>query len=209
MEPKHISQILPNVLTEASAQPTKEQQLNIADWAAWLKFETLGDPELEKLTGTCARWMRRVKGKSKPSWVSLLGKTGTGKTHCARMLYKKSKTLFNWDGVEFLESEIYWPEFVSRLRSGEAYEQLRDMIEWPVLFLDDIGAERDTTGFASEQLNMLLGRRVGKWTILTSNLGLEQLAGIDPRISDRIIREPGNEYIELTTASYAVRKLSA
>lgn len=109
--------------------------------------------------------------------------------------------------MEFCHSPIFWPQFVSELRSGDAYAKLRDMARWPVLFVDDIGAERDTTGFAAEQLNTLLGSRVGKWTIITSNLNLEQLAGIDPRISDRIIREPGNEYIELTTKSYAVRKL--
>lgn len=82
-------------------------------------------------------------------------------------------------------------------------------MKWPLLVVDDIGAERDTTGFAAEKLNTLLGARVGKWTVITSNLYLEQLGGIDPRISDRIIREPGNQYIELTTTSYAVRKLKS
>lgn len=209
MEPKHISQILPNVLTEASAQPTKELPLSIEAWAAWLKLETLNDPELEKLVGVCARWARRMKLHQSPAWISLIGKSGTGKTHCAYRLWDFSELRFDWHKMEFPHSKIFWPEFVNRLRAGDAFEKMRDMSRWPVLFLDDIGAERDTTGFASEQLNTLLGTRVGKWTILTSNLGLEQLAGIDPRISDRIIREPGNEYIELTTASYAVRKLSA
>ena len=77
------------------------------------------------------------------------------------------------------------------------------MMDWPVLFLDDIGAERDTTGFASEQLNTLIGCRADKWTILTSNLFLEQLGLIDLRIADRIIRAP-NHFIEVNTKSHAI-----
>jgi DNA replication protein DnaC len=89
---------------------------------------------------------------------------------------------------------------------GSRFLEAQEMAEkWPVLFLDDIGAERDTTGFAAEQLNTLLGRRVGKWTILTSNLALDGIAGIDPRIADRIIRQP-NLYLEVETLSYSLRK---
>lgn len=207
MEAKRINQILPNMLTEALEQPMKELPLNIVDWAAWLKLETLNDQELEKLVATCARWARRLKLHQSPAWVSLIGKTGTGKTHCAERLWYFAEQRFHWHTMQFCHAPVYWPKFVSELRAGEAFNMLRDMIQWPVLLLDDIGAERDTTGFAAEQLNMLLGSRLRKWTIITSNLTLEQLAGIDPRISDRIIREPGNEYIELTTQSYAVRKM--
>jgi len=75
---------------------------------------------------------------------------------------------------------------------------------WPVLFLDDIGADRDTTGFSTEQLNQLLGCREGKWTILTSNKSLENLAEVEPRIADRMIRPP-NLFIDVNTESYSVR----
>lgn len=207
MEPKRINQILPNVLTAVSEHQTKELPLNTADWAGWLKLETLNDPELEKLVGVCARWARRLKLTMQPSWISLLGKTGTGKTHCGNRLWYFAEKRFRWHAMEFCHAPVFWPQFVSELRSGDAYGKLRDMARWPVLFVDDIGAERDTSGFAAEQLNTLLGSRVGKWTIITSNLYLDQLAAIDPRISDRIIREPGNEYIEIATKSYAVRKL--
>lgn len=113
---------------------------------------------------------------------------------------------FNWHNFEFIQAPVYWPALIRDLRGGERYAELREMSDWPVLFLDDIGAERDSTGFAAEQLNTLLGCRVHKWTILTSNLMLHQLAAIDPRISDRIIREPGNQFVELTTTSYALRQ---
>ena len=104
----------------------------------------------------------------------------------------------------FRERLIYWPAFVSDLRSGSAYDLEREMQTWPMLCLDDIGAERDNTGFASEHLNALLGCRVGRWTIITSNLSLEQIGAIDPRIADRMIREP-NIMIEMDCSSYTMR----
>lgn len=110
----------------------------------------------------------------------------------------------------FIEDEVYWPEMVGRLRDvddREGREKFKEMAKWPVLFLDDIGAERDHTGFSSDQLNSILGQRVGKWTIITSNLPLHKIAEIDVRISDRMVREKGNELIELEgLKSYALRK---
>ena len=155
----------------------------------------------------CREFAMAFKLNQSPRWISFLGNTGTGKTHCGRRLWNHLSARSNWRGVRYIQNEIYWPKFVSELRSGEAYERLRDMMAWPVLFLDDIGAERDTTGFASEQLNTLIGCRMDKWTILTSNLFLDQLGGIDPRIADRIIRAP-NIYTEVKTESHALRMMA-
>lgn len=150
-----------------------------------------------------------LKEGKEPRWITIMGASGTGKTHCAKKLWSKSLGMAQfaprWLGVEFLAREVYWPKFVSEMRSGDVYGRFRDMMNWPVLFLDDIGAERDTTGFASEQLNMLLGSRGGRWTIITSNLTLEQLGNIDPRISDRIIRKP-NIFLEVNTVSHSLRR---
>ena len=152
---------------------------------------------------TCAEFAIAFRDGHAPRWVSLLGVTGTGKTHCARRLWNHLSAMTDWRTTEFIRQEIYWPKFVSELRSGDAFDRYRDMMAWPVLFLDDVGAERDTTGFASEQLNTLLGCRADKWTILTSNLGLGQIGKIDPRIADRIIRHP-NHFIEVNTVSHAI-----
>jgi DNA replication protein DnaC len=82
------------------------------------------------------------------------------------------------------------------------------MWKWPALFLDDICAERDTTGFTSEQLNTLLGCRENKWTVITSNKLLHQIAELEPRLADRIIRAP-NIFIEVNTKSHALRHVEA
>lgn len=199
-------QVVNSALTAMQAQPTKAEPVNTAAWAEWLEIETLNDPQLEAMAAACGRFILRFKARQSPAWLSLLGDSGVGKTHCADRVWRWLAARFNWADCEFIHRKIYWASLIRDLRGGKRYDELRELSEWPVLFLDDIGAERDTTGFAAEQLNTLLGTRVGKWTILTSNLMLEQLAGIDVRIADRIIREPGNEFIEVKTESYAVRQ---
>lgn len=154
----------------------------------------------------CANFATALKSDATPRWLSLLGLTGTGKTHCATRLWSVFSKKFLWHTMEFIHSPIYWPKFVASLRGGGGYGQLEEMQRWPILFLDDICAERDTTGFASDQLNTLLGCRADRWTIITSNLYLEQLGGIDPRIADRVIRSP-NIFCEVRTKSHALRMI--
>lgn len=172
--------------------------------AEWLKFQTHQDPQLETMVERCGSFVTAFKHGEPARWLSLLGNTGTGKTHCARRLWSALRVRSDWNRAQFVPKEIYWPEFVSDLRGGDAFDRYRDMMRWPVLFLDDIGAERDTTGFASEQLNTLLGCRADRWTILTSNLLLNQIGKSEKRIADRIIRRP-NIFIEINTKSHSLR----
>jgi DNA replication protein DnaC len=172
--------------------------------AEWLRLDTHGDHQLEQMVCECGAFANAFRSGESPRWMSILGNTGTGKTHCAKRLWKYMSARLDWSRTQFVAREIYWPEFVSDLRSGQAYDQQRDMMKWPVLFLDDIGAERDTTGFASEQLNTLLGCRVDRWTIITSNLLLNQIGQSEKRIADRIIRAP-NVFVELNTKSHSLR----
>jgi len=156
------------------------------------------------------------KRGEEPRWLSLLGVSGTGKTHCARRLFfwakaraEEGRTVQRgefgyYDGLDYIPHEIYWPEFVQLLRAGHGFGKRDDMKRWPVLFLDDIGAERDASGFAAEELNTLLGMRVGKWTILTSNKDIEALKAVDGRISSRLIRGK-NICVGVNTIDFAER----
>jgi DNA replication protein DnaC len=183
-----------------SSHPTR----NIDQWAEWLKVEHFGDLELRAMVSACADWAMAFKTGQKPRWLSICGPSGTGKSHVCSKLWRFASGRSRWHSFEMIEKPIYWPEMIEQLRNRSGYELLREMKSWPVLFLDDIGAERDTTGFAAEQLNTLLGCRVDKWTLITSNLTVEQLCAIDPRISDRMIRKP-NLFIEVNTVSYSLR----
>ena len=174
-------------------------------FAEWLGFKTFGDPELTKVVQACAEWHAAFKSKQRPRWLSLIGNSGTGKTHCATRLWNWAKTRFDWYncGCEYSETIIYWPEFVQKLRAG-AYEYRDDLKRWPLLFLDDIGSERDPTGFATEELNTLLGRRMGKWTLLTSNLNIGAIKNLDSRMSSRLIRDC-NICVGIDTKDFAER----
>ena len=168
----------------------------------WLGLKTFADPELEKLVGCCYEWhiafrsnVKHVKNAKRhpetpqsPRWLSILGRSGTGKTHCCRRLWEWSKSWSDWSRTKYSPMVIYWPGFVQSLKAGNAYGMRDDMRTWPVLFLDDVGAERNASGFATDELNALLGYRVDRWTLITSNLDIEAIKAMDGRISSRLIR---------------------
>jgi DNA replication protein DnaC len=187
----------------------KETRANTSDWAKWLKVETFGEPGLENLVNCCADFARGVVHKRTPFWLSILGASGTGKTHCATQLWELQDKL-DWGHTRYIGHVIYWPKFVEQLRElvreGYGTSKVIDMGTWPLLVLDDVGAERDASGFAAEKLNLLLGMRVGRWTVITSNLTLKGISKIDDRIASRMVREPGNLVIEMTnTKDYGER----
>ena len=157
-------------------------------FAEWLEFQTFGDAELELIVQGCWEWQQAFANRQPPRWLSILGKSGTGKTHCADKLFKWAVTKSDFSRAEFIHKKILWPDFVQRLRAGNGYEMRDDLKRWPVLFLDDIGSERDTTGFATEELVTLLLTRMGRWTIITSNKTPEAISAIDERIYSRMIR---------------------
>lgn len=173
-------------------------------FAEWLGFNTFSEPALEYLLTCCQEWVNAMRENKEPRWLSIIGSSGTGKTHCAVRMWNWAYKRFDWSRSSFQPRSIYWPDFVQRLRAGERFDMRTDMKSWPVLFLDDIGAERDPSGFASEELNTLLGCRMGRWTIITSNKDFEALSAVDGRISSRLIRGD-NICVGVKTKDYAER----
>lgn len=162
-----------------------------------------------KLVAAVQEWCRAVRDKQHPRWLSLIGRSGTGKTHCATRVWDWLCSHHGAAGysesVKFTPRVIHWPSFVMDLRSGSEYERIADMRKWPFLVIDEIGGERDTTGFASEHLTTLLSCRVGRWTILTSNLTMSQFESLDVRIASRMGRD-GGIIVNVNTTDYSLRK---
>lgn len=184
--------------------------LDLERWAAWLRLSLDADGSLDGMVGACAKYLNERRGGGKPCWLTLLGKKGTGKTHCATRVFQHIAGQSDWMAFAYLPSPVYWPKLVEELRARDDDAGMRylELMSQPVVLLDDIGAERDTTGFAMEKLNTLLGARTGRWTIITSNLLLAHLSKSEPRIGDRIVREPGNQWAEVLAESWALRKAS-
>jgi DNA replication protein DnaC len=173
-------------------------------FAEWLKLQTFNDPELMKMSTACHEWLLAFRDGKPPRWLTLLGKSGNGKTHCAFKLWNYASEKRDWQKMSYHHHVIYWPDFVQKLRLGESFQKREEIKTWPVLCLDDIGAERDPSGFAAEELNSLLGCRVGKWTIITSNKTFDALKAIDERISSRLVRPP-NICVAVQTKDFAGR----
>lgn len=192
-------------LLKPTAQDTK---VDLAEWSAWARFETLGDPALENMLAKAAAWRLAVTAKESPRWLSLVGATGTGKTHLAMRLWKslRQRQDFNNHRITHYPTWIHWPTFISELKDGAGYGFFRSVFDWPFAAIDDIGAERDTSGFAAEKLCNLLSRREKKWTIITSNLSLAEISAIDRRIADRMLRGEST-VVDVRAKSYSVRKM--
>jgi DNA replication protein DnaC len=171
------------------------------------EFKTLQDPVLKKMVQSAARFEIEFSALSDPRWLSFLGNSGTGKTMISKTLYGRAM------GVERLTThpqlicgvaKTFWPKLVSDLRA-QKYWLLDDLVDANFVFIDEIAVEHDPSGFAKDKLCELLSRRVGKWTLITSNLNLEKLSEIDARISSRMIR--GKSVVcECDTTDYFLRR---
>ena len=58
--------------------------------------------------------------------------------------------------------------------------------------------------WTAEKINTLANVRVGKWTILTSNLSMVQIAKVDKRIASRMVRNKGI-VADVNTKDYNLR----
>jgi DNA replication protein DnaC len=173
-------------------------------FAEWLSFDTFGDPQLVKTVVACQEWCNAFQGGATPRWLTLLGNSGAGKTHCCERLFRWAIKRTRYWACGYIPRPVYWPDFMQKLRTGDWYAYREDMKRWPVLFLDDIGAERDASGYAAEELNTLIGCRVGKWTLITSNKDVHGIRAIDHRIASRMIRDE-NICCQVNTRDYAAR----
>lgn len=140
-----------------------------------------------------------------PYWLSFCGQSGTGKTFLGRDCLNYARALMGYhkslkDGCMFFA----WPDVIFDLREGKYFLE-DDFKDCNCAMLDDIGADRDPTGFAADTLYRFLNRRGGKWTIITSNLKLEKLGEIDTRIASRLIRDL-NVCVNCNTIDFALRK---
>lgn len=159
-----------------------------------------------------ARLLLDIRDKKPARWLTLAGKSGTGKTMLAKRLCfavsvsKFFQTSVCRDEFSYPTDFIYWPRMATALQQGEHPENLYQAQRTKFLVLDDIGANRDSTGYVTGQLGNLLGERVGQWTVITSNLLMEQIAErLDTRVASRLIRDE-NTVVEIECLDYAIRR---
>lgn len=184
----------------------------LKQWQTWLHFNSCQDAELAKMLRGTATFIRDLTYDFKgPSyWLTLLGSSGTGKTHLAKGAWRCWKSKAGWKkhpcGAMIPMDGYYWDwgRFINELRDRH-YGVFEDACRAPFLVLDDIGAGHTSTSFSIDKLYELLNARLDKWTVITANQKLETIAEWDQRIASRLIRN-GNQCIEAVTKDYATRE---
>ena len=201
----------PEVTTYKKPSRRKISPSTLKRWQTWLNFDSCQDPELAKVLRASATFNEDMCLHSTPYWLTLLGSSGTGKTHLAKGAWKCWRNKAGWKehrcGARIPRDGYYWDwgRFINELRDRH-YGVFEDACRAPFLVLDDIGAGHSTSSFAIDKLYEVLNARLGKWTVITANQKLETISEWDQRIASRLIRN-GNQCIEVVTDDYATRDL--
>lgn len=176
-------------------------------------FRTLENPSLERLLQKVNEFCGSMLSEETPHWLSLLGPPGIGKSHLARFICyffvcKCARWLGSRCTIEEREARFYdWRKCADKLRNQE-YDLIDGMDEKAFIVIDDIGTIDDKSGFIAAKLEDLCNRRMGKWTVITANLSLEQIADkIDTRLASRMIRD-GNIAIQIDAQDFALRTIA-
>lgn len=159
-------------------------------------FRTFKDPVLETMGRATADFQREITDKAPARWLTLWGPPDVGKTMLARAVYRMHVRAIMW-----LEWTNYCRLYQSR--DDSVSRTMARAIETPILFIDDIGAEH-TTPATIGALHGLLQMRLGKFTMITSNLSVADWEERDARISSRMIRG-GNLHVDCTTVPFSTR----
>ena len=185
---------------------------------------------LRNLIVESRRFCTEFLAGAEPRWLILTGGSGVGKTHVGRWIADlMSKNAARVYGAHYrdndLEASLFshvqpsgyfckWETLMDLARDGDYGPLKRTAVCWAKV-IDDIGAygfeERSgvlkPTAFTINQLGKLSDRRLGKWTVFTTNFSRSQIGEIfDQRIASRWMRG-GNVTVDLAgVRDYGLRK---
>ena len=95
-----------------------------------------------------------------------------------------------------------WNDALNYMRDGY-HDYPSELAREHLLVIDDVGAEHGSE-YGTQKLLEVLEKRLGKWTFITSNLGMEAFAEMDKRIASRLIRNH-NKVLEIQSKDFALR----
>lgn len=207
-------------LTATQARSTPAKPVNTETWAKWADFELRGNSreksQLEFMVDAVARFCRDLKEGKPPRWLSLLGSSGAGKTHLAKRVWhwakgrqefqpKMVKGHGGLDEVQYPGQWCWWPEMAELLHGNQGYDRMHELGREGFVVFDEIGMDRDVRGHVRDCLTRTLCARVGKWTVITGNMSLEQVGEmIDARLASRMVRD-GSTVVQVDVTDYAMK----
>jgi len=143
-------------------------------------------------------WPSKPGPEGRIPWtVFAYGPKGSGKTHITTAvladLLCRGWTCKWFEVAEAIE-EVK-AEFADEVYQGRTMKALK---ETPIILLDDLGAER-LTDFAADTVAQVLRYRYNreKFTLVTTNMELEELDSIDSRLGSRL---GGREALQINFA---------
>jgi DNA replication protein DnaC len=132
-------------------------------------------------------------------FLVLLGSSGTGKTHLCAAL---------WDWAIKFSTSRHWDEdaYLSKIKksfdlSGDAFDELKQLIDDEYISFDDVGSD-SFTEWNFKQIHKFIDirRRMQMPTVITSNLSIQEISKkISPRTASRLMSK-GNIIIDLFEA---------
>ena len=175
----------------------------------YFDFETDNDTKLISLLKEAVIFAKDYKpSKKEGHWLTFLGSCGVGKTHLVSKIFKyvadhHGQYLSRYGITQFRSNLFsYWPDIVDALRGGD-YGRLNPLYSADFLAIDDLGAEYESD-FINSKLQQLLNKRLNKWTVITSNLSLNDFSAKDDRIASRLVRGK-NKVIQIEANDYNLK----
>lgn len=217
---EHIAAHLPKAI-EAVARQMKACPLSIEASESFNRnFQTLNDPQLENMRDISLQFASDMLGGGSPRWLSLLGNSGAGKTLIARIVYRLYRWKFdgeiNWTRSRLHGSHLYrfrcgfmnWGTVVNQRMLKGDFRFLEDLRDYDFFAIDDIVAEHEKhRELSASKLYDVLEARLGKWTVITANLSLDQIGErLDPRISSRMLRG-GSDVVDVEVPDFNLRSV--
>jgi len=159
-----------------------------------------------------------------PRWLSFLGTSGAGKSMLAKQISKlfvgHRHLKIDWERSRATEGSsqpriirwrggfISWGKAMNRMLEGD-YAFLEDLREYDFFAIDDIVSEyQKLRELSASKLYDVLESRLGKWTVITANLGLEAIGNVlDPRIASRMIRN-NSVVVDVDVPDFNLRAIS-
>ena len=145
---------------------------------AWRPTIDAYEPTLARAATAAARFVASMTSGESGHWLTLAGPVGCGKTMLARQIFAEAKK-HNTAGNASIYVRSKWDEsdrrpgcawfdvmtFAKRMRGGE-YDLPEYLARDFIVVMDDLGAERDTSGFIADAMFRFCNARLGKWTCL-------------------------------------------